>query len=123
MASKIESLAGVEKAPVRPAAAATSGLSAAELLVFEEPSCGPCILFEREVAAMYSNTVEGRRAPMRKQLLGSPLPESLAFVAPVGLAPTFVLIHCGREVGRFQGYSSQELFWMSLAYLMQKLPE
>lgn len=121
MASKIEPLAGIQKAPVR--AGASPALSAAELIVFEDTSCGPCILFEREVAAIYLNTAEGRRAPMRKQLLGAELPESLAFVAPVSIAPTFVLIDGGREIGRFQGYSGQELFWMSLAYLMQKLPE
>lgn len=103
--------------------AAAAPVTAAELLVMEDARCGPCILFERQVGALYAKTAEGRRAPLRRVAYGAPVPEPHAFVAPARVAPTFVLVDDRREIGRFEGYASDELFWLSLAALMQKLPE
>lgn len=96
---------------------------AAELLLVEDPRCGPCILFDRQVRPIYSKTDEGRIAPIRRVGFGAPAPAPYAFIGQPKVAPTFVLVHEGLEVGRIEGYSSDELFWMSLASLMQKLPE
>lgn len=96
---------------------------AAELILVEDPRCGPCILFDREIGLIYSKTDEGRTAPLRRLAFGAPAPAPYTFIGEIKVAPTFVLVHDGREVGRIEGYSSDELFWMSLASLMQKLPE
>lgn len=96
---------------------------AAELLMVGESFCGPCIQFDRQIGPIYSKTEEGRMAPLRKIAFGVPAPAPYAFVGQPKVAPTFVLVHEGREVGRIEGYASDELFWMNLASLMQKLPE
>lgn len=96
---------------------------AAELLLIEDPRCGPCILFDRQVGTIYSKTDEGRIAPIHRVAFGAPAPAPYAFIGQPKVAPTFVLVHEGLEIGRFEGYSSDELFWMSLASLMQKLSE
>ena len=96
---------------------------AAELVLVHDKHCGPCILFDREIRPIYSKTEEGRMAPLRQVAFGAPPPAPYAFIGQAKVAPTFVLVHEGHEVGRIEGYSSDELFWMSLASLMQKLPE
>lgn len=98
-------------------------LVAAELLVVEDPRCPPCVLFEREVASLYARTDEGRRVPLRRLPYGVPPPPSYAYIGQPAVAPTFVLVDRGRELGRFEGYSSDELFWMNLTALLQQFPE
>lgn len=95
---------------------------AAELLVIEDPRCGPCLLFDQQIGPLYSKTDEGRVAPLRRIAYGAAVPAPYAFIGPARTAPTFVLVDRGREVGRFEGYSGDELFWMNLTALMQKLP-
>lgn len=96
---------------------------AAELLVFEDPACGPCILFERQIGPIYPKTDEHRVAPLRRLPYGEPPEAPYAFVEAARVAPTFVLVDEGKELGRFEGYETDELFWMNLAHLMQQLPE
>ena len=100
---------------------ATAVGKAAELLVVEDPACGPCILFDRQVGPVYPKTDEARRAPLRRIPYGEPAPEPYAFIGQPEVAPTFVLVDQGRELGRFQGFVSDELFWMNLARLMHQL--
>ena len=97
-------------------------VTAAELLVIEDKRCAPCLLFDRQVAAIYARTTEGASVPLRKLPFGRVPPAPYGFVGAASVAPTFVLVDEGREIGRFEGYSSDELFWMSLTALLQKLP-
>ena len=94
---------------------------AAELLVVSDRSCGPCILFEREVGTTYARTEEARRAPLRLLPHGKPAPAPYGFIGQAKVAPTFVLVDEGREIGRFEGYSDDELFWMRLTVLLREL--
>ncbi len=96
-------------------------LEAAELLVVEDPACGPCILFDRQVGRIYPKTDEAAVAPLRRIPYGAPAPEPYAFIGESKVAPTFVLVEGGRELGRFEGYSSDELFWMNLTALLHEL--
>lgn len=96
---------------------------AAELLVVSDRTCGPCILFERQVGILYGKTDEARLAPLRMLAYGRSPPDDYAFVGVPKVAPTFVLVDQGREVGRFEGYSGDELFWMNLTRLLQQLPQ
>ncbi len=95
--------------------------TAAELLVVSDRRCGPCILFEREVGSIYAKTEEGRIAPRRTLRHGSAPPAEYAFVGQPKVAPTFVLVDRGREIGRFEGYGSDELFWMNLTVLLNRI--
>jgi len=103
--------------------AAASPLPAAELLMYTDPSCGPCRLFEHEVGGIYAKTAEHQRAPLRRIEIHAPPPDDLRAVEVPAVAPTFVLVDAGRELGRFSGYANDELFWLSLTALLEQLPE
>jgi len=77
--------------------------------------------FDREIAPIYPKTAEGRRAPLRRVNIDHPVPSDLAFVEVERLAPVFVLVHNGQEIGRIRGYPGEDHFWGLLGALMKKL--
>jgi hypothetical protein len=94
---------------------------AAELVMFEQAGCAWCETFDREIAPIYAKTTEGQRAPLRRVNIDYPLPADLSFVAAERLAPLFVLVDKGREVGRIRGYPGEDHFWGLLGVLIKKL--
>jgi hypothetical protein len=94
---------------------------AAELIMFEQAGCAWCETFDREIAPIYPKTAEGRRAPLRRVSIDNPVPPDLAFVEVERIAPVFVLIHNGQEIGRIRGYPGEDHFWGLLGALMKKL--
>jgi len=93
----------------------------AELVMFEQAGCVWCETFNREVASVYPKTEEGQRAPLRRVNIDDPLPADLSFIAVERLAPLFVLVDKGREVGRIRGYPGEDHFWGLLGVLVKKL--
>jgi hypothetical protein len=49
------------------------------------------------------------------------LPSDLAFIEVERLAPLFVLVDRGREIGRIRGYPGEDHFWGLLGVLIKKL--
>jgi hypothetical protein len=94
---------------------------AAELIMFEQAGCAWCETFDREIAPIYPKTEEGRRAPLRRVSIDNPVPPDLAFIEVQRIAPVFVLIHNGQEIGRIRGYPGEDHFWGLLGELMKKL--
>jgi thioredoxin-related protein len=94
---------------------------AAELIMFEQAGCVWCETFDREIAPIYAKTPEGQRAPLRRVNIDYPLPADLSFIAVERLAPLFVLVDKGREVGRIRGYPGEDHFWGLLGVLIKKL--
>ena len=94
---------------------------AAELVMFEEAGCVWCETFDREIAPIYPKTTEGQRAPLRRVNIDRALPPDLAFIELERLAPLFVLIENGREIGRIRGYPGEDNFWGLLGVLIKKL--
>lgn len=94
---------------------------AAELIMFEAAGCPWCQVFDREIAPIYPKTTEGQRAPLRRLMLGAPLPPDLGFIETERLTPLFVLVDKGREVGRIRGYPGEDNFWGLLGVLIKKL--
>jgi hypothetical protein len=94
---------------------------AAELVMFEQAGCVWCETFDREIAPVYAKTTEGQRAPLRRVNIDYPLPADLSFIAAERLAPLFVLVDKGREVGRIRGYPGEDHFWGLLGVLIKKL--
>lgn len=91
--------------------------------MFERPGCAWCARFESEVAPVYSQTDEGKKAPLKKiDLARDPTPD-IDLASTVRFTPTFVLIDNGREVGRITGYAGDEAFWMQMAQLAERLPK
>jgi len=97
------------------------GAISAELVMFEQAGCVWCVTFNREVASVYPKTEEGQRAPLRRVNIEDPLPADLSFIAVERLAPLFVLVDKGREVGRIRGYPGEDHFWGLLGVLVKKL--
>ncbi|HLN85076.1 MAG TPA: hypothetical protein VK200_01410, partial [Candidatus Limnocylindrales bacterium] len=48
-------------------------------------------------------------------------PPDLTFIAMERLAPVFVLVDKGRELGRIRGYPGEDHFWGLLGVLIKKL--
>ena len=93
----------------------------AELVMFEQAACIWCETFDREIAPIYPKTAEGKRAPLRRVNIDSPLPPDLNFIEIERLAPLFVLVESGQEIGRIRGYPGDEHFWGLLQVLVKKL--
>jgi thioredoxin-related protein len=94
---------------------------AAELIMFEQAGCVWCERFDREIAPIYPKTTEGQRAPLRRINIDYPLPADLAFIDVERLAPLFVLVDKGQEIGRIRGYPGEDHFWGLLGVLIRKL--
>jgi hypothetical protein len=94
---------------------------AAELVMFDRAGCSWCEAFDREIAPVYGKTDEGKRAPLRRVNIDAAPPADLAFVEVERLAPLFVLVDQGREIGRIRGYPGDDNFWGLLGALIKKL--
>ncbi len=94
---------------------------AAELVMFEQAGCTWCEIFDREIAPIYPKTTEGQRAPLRRVNIDRALPPDLAFIEVERLAPLFVLVENGHEIGRIRGYPGEDNFWGLLGALIKKL--
>lgn len=103
--------AAFEAAPVR----------AAELVVFETETCPWCIRWNRDVGGQYGGTRAGALMPLRQVDPGQPLPADLKTIDAVRSIPTFVVMDCGREIGRIVGYRGAAAFWEALAGLVSRM--
>jgi hypothetical protein len=101
--------------------AALPTVRAAELIVFEQAGCVWCETFDREIAPIYPKTVEGQRAPLRRVNIDHTLPSDLTFLETERLAPLFVPVEKGQEIGRIRGYPGEDHFWGLLGALIRKL--
>lgn len=95
--------------------------SAGQLAVFGSARCPYCLAWEREIGRIYPKTQEARLAPLRRIDIQARRPADLAQIKEVHVAPTFVLIDEGREVGRIVGYSGEKSFWGQLHRLLARL--
>jgi hypothetical protein len=89
-----------------------------KLLYVSSPHCPVCVVFMREVGQGYARTEEGQRVPLVEVALADTLPEPYAGLPPATRTPTFILVRDREEIGRIEGYSSDELFWMAFARLL-----
>lgn len=92
-----------------------------ELLMFDDVGCPWCRRWREEVGPAYSNSPEGKRAPLRSIALRGGIPSDIKLASAVRATPTFVLVQDGREVGRITGYPGPDFFWSALGELMKKL--
>jgi thioredoxin-related protein len=102
-------------------AIAIAKAGAAELVLFEQAGCGWCETFDREIASVYPKTAEGQRAPLRRVNIDRSVPPDLSFIQVERLAPLFVLVNNGEEIGRIRGYPGEDHFWGLLSVLIKKL--
>lgn len=103
-------------------AVGVAGARAAELVMFDDPTCVWCRRWLAEVGPGYPNTEEGRRAPLRRVYIREQARSGVALNSAVTGTPTFVLAEDGREIGRIVGYPGADYFYPMLGELLQKLP-
>jgi thioredoxin-related protein len=82
-----------------------------QLVMFEEKSCSYCVVWDRQVGTIYAKTDEAHKLPLRRVELNAPRPADLRSLKRVSVAPTFVVMHCGKEFRRITGYIGEDQFW------------
>lgn len=81
-------------------------------LMIEQPGCGVCAAFNRDIAPIYAVSPENGFAPLVHADIREPLPDGIILASRPYLTPTFVLIGPdGNEVGRLTGFPGEDFFW------------
>jgi len=104
-------------------AGASAPLRAAELVMFESATCEWCEVWHAEIGAIYPNTEESRRAPLRRVSIDGDRPSDLRLLRGIQFTPIFVVMDEGKEVGRILGYPGESFFWELLGLILKKLPD
>lgn len=87
------------------------GAVAGELVMFQSRSCAWCAAWEQEVGTVYDKTSEARTLTLRRVDADRDSTGGVKLAAPVEFTPTFVIVACGRELGRIAGYPGEDHFW------------
>ncbi len=95
----------------------------ARLMMVEEQGCPWCERWKAEIGPIYPKTAEGRIAPLFKVMIRDPLKDGITLNSPPIYTPTFILLNDGHEVGRIEGYQSDEFFWWFMETMIKKLPK
>ena len=95
------------------------------LVYIYSPTCGACQQFDREVAPIYPKTREAQLLPLRKIDLeawrSGQTPFTDCSLPAVLGTPTFIQMRGCEEIDRVTGYSDQELFWLSLGRMVNRV--
>ncbi len=101
----------------------SGGSRAAQLVMLEQAGCIWCQRWNKEIAPAYPNTLEGKRAPLRRVDIDLEWPADLAGIKSERFTPTFILVEGGIEIARMRGYPGDDFFWFLLDEMLQKLPQ
>ena len=93
------------------------------LMMVEQDGCPWCERWKAEIGPIYPKTAEGRIAPLVKVMIHAPLEKGITLNSPPVYTPTFILLNDGQEVGRIEGYQSDEFFWWFMETMIKKLPD
>ena len=94
---------------------------AAELVMFDSAGCIYCQRWERDVGRLYDKTAEAKILPLRRIDISRQSASGVSLSEPVHYTPTFVVVDQGREVGRIEGFSSDDQFWGLLDGIAAKI--
>ena len=92
------------------------------LMMVEELGCPWCDRWKAEIGPIYPKTAEGRIAPLVNVMIHDPLDNGITLKSPPIYTPTFILLNDGQEVGRIEGYQSDEFFWWFIETMIKQLP-
>lgn len=106
-------------APLAVRAAQTPPIN--QLIMFQQEGCPFCAAWNREVGGIYRKTDEAKLLPLRRVDIHTTRPIDLRSIDGIVYTPTFVVLHCGREVQRIVGYAGKEQFWEMLDIGVQKI--
>jgi len=95
------------------------------LIYVFSPECGVCRQFDSEIGTTYPKTEESLRLPMHKVSLddwnNGETGYAMCALGSVVTTPTFIQVSGCQEMDRITGYSDQELFWLGLARMINRL--
>ena len=97
-------------------------LMAAELIMVEQQGCYYCLEWKDQLGHIYPKTPEGKYAPL-KTIDITEVDKLKGLQRDVIFTPTFVLMENDRELGRLEGYSSEDFFWELLEVILKKETE
>ena len=100
----------------------SGNLMAAELIMVEQQGCYYCLEWKDQLGHIYPKTPEGKYAPL-KTIDITEVDELEGLQRDVIFTPTFVLMENDRELGRLEGYSSEDFFWELLEVILEKETE
>lgn len=92
-----------------------------ELVVFEAENCTTCLLFRRDIAPRYMQSIRGGTAPLRYVDVAASDPAAQAqrteiLVRPLRMIPTVIITEDGREFARIEGYTGPDNFFQMVAH-------
>ena len=100
----------------------SGNLMAAELIMVEQQGCYYCLEWKDQLGHIYPKTPEGEFAPL-KTIDITEVDELKGLQRDVIFTPTFVLMEKNKELGRLEGYSSEDFFWELLEVILEKETE
>ena len=100
----------------------SGNLMAAELIMVEQQGCYYCLEWKDQLGHIYPKTPEGKYAPL-KTIDITEVDELKGLKRDVIFTPTFVLMENEMELGRLEGYSSEDFFWELLEVILEKETE
>ena len=100
----------------------SGNLMAAELIMVEQQGCSYCLEWKDQLGHIYPKTPEGKYAPL-KTIDITEVDKLEGLQRDVIFTPTFVLMENDRELGRLEGYSSEDFFWELLEVILKKETE
>ena len=100
----------------------SGNLMAAELIMVEQQGCYYCLEWKDQLGHIYPKTPEGKYAPL-KTIDITEVDELKGLKRDVIFTPTFVLMENEKELGRLEGYSSEDFFWELLEVILEKETE
>jgi thioredoxin-related protein len=93
-----------------------SPLHAAELIMVERDGCAWCVIWQKQIAPIYPKTDIGKKLPLKTMNIADNFKE-YSLKSPVRYTPTFLIIENKIEIGRIEGYASEDFFWSRLELL------
>ncbi|MGB0844857.1 MAG: thioredoxin fold domain-containing protein [Alphaproteobacteria bacterium] len=103
------------------AAQGQSQTAKAQLLMFEQDGCFYCEKWNEDIGSYFDTTVEGKKAPLQRMDIHTPMPAGLEQFDAINLTPTFVVVVDNEEIGRIPGYIDQDFFWGYLNQILAKV--
>ena len=97
----------------------SGSLKAAELIMVEQQGCYYCLEWKDQLGHIYPKTPEGKFAPL-KTIDITEVDKIGGLKRDVIFTPTFVLMENHKELGRLEGYSSEDFFWELLEVILEK---
>jgi hypothetical protein len=100
----------------------SENLMAAEPIMVEQQGCYYCEEWKDQLGHIYPKTPEGKYAPLKTFDI-TEVDGIKGLERDVIFTPTFILMEKNKELGRLEGYSSEDFFWELLEVILEKETE